>query len=65
MNGSGPRLPLLDAAHEWLGLSAEYQYEDIERQDLTDGVIRAETHRVPLGVNFFHPSELWLESDIL
>jgi outer membrane receptor protein involved in Fe transport len=44
--------------HEWLGLSAEYQYEDLKRQDLTDGLIRAETHRFPLGVNFFHPSGL-------
>jgi hypothetical protein len=33
--------------HEWLALRAEYH-----------GLIRAETHSVPLGVNFFHPSGL-------
>jgi tetratricopeptide (TPR) repeat protein len=44
--------------HEWLGLSAEYEYEDLKRQDVTDGLVRAETHRVPLGINFFHPSGL-------
>jgi hypothetical protein len=44
--------------HEWLSLEAEYQYEDLKRKGFTQGVIRAETHRVPLGVNFFHPSGL-------
>jgi outer membrane receptor for ferrienterochelin and colicin len=44
--------------HEWLALSAEYRYEDDKRKDFTDGLIRAETHSVPLGVNFFHPSGL-------
>jgi hypothetical protein len=43
--------------HEWLALKAEYQYEKFER-DVTypDGIKDLETHRVPLGINFFHPS---------
>jgi hypothetical protein len=44
--------------HEWFSLRAEYQYERFESDsvgtvvDLPDEV---ETHRFPLGVNFFHP----------
>jgi outer membrane receptor protein involved in Fe transport len=44
--------------HEWLALRAEYRYEDLKRKGFTEGLIRAETHSVPLGVNFFHPSGL-------
>jgi tetratricopeptide (TPR) repeat protein len=44
--------------HEWLALSGEYRYEDLKRKDFTQGLIRAETHSVPVGVNFFHPSGL-------
>jgi hypothetical protein len=44
--------------HEWLALSGEYRYEDYKRKGLTQGLIRSETHSVPLGVNFFHPSGL-------
>jgi len=47
--------------HDWLALSAQYLYERFKRgssfnfgfQDLT-------THRVPLGLRFFHPSGLGL-----
>jgi outer membrane receptor for ferrienterochelin and colicin len=42
--------------HDWLGLSAEYSYEDLKRKEGTNGLKKAETHAVPLGVNFFHPS---------
>jgi tetratricopeptide (TPR) repeat protein len=43
--------------HPWWALRAEYQYERIRRDELlTDGVKKANTQRVPLGVNFFHPS---------
>jgi tetratricopeptide (TPR) repeat protein len=43
--------------HKWFGLSAEYQYEKFERTDEFDAGIReVETHAVPLGINFFHPS---------
>jgi Tfp pilus assembly protein PilF len=45
--------------HEWLALKAEYQYEKLERDDkFPDGIKDLETHRVPLGINFFHPSGL-------
>jgi len=42
--------------HAWLGLKAEYQQERLKRDErLTDGPREMKTHRVPLGVNFFHP----------
>ena len=40
----------------WLALRAEYQYERVKRDlELTDGVKEMTTHRVPLGISFFHP----------
>ncbi|MCP4625968.1 MAG: TonB-dependent receptor, partial [bacterium] len=43
--------------HEWLALKAEYLYEDFERdKKFPDGIKDLKTHRVPLGINFFHPS---------
>jgi outer membrane receptor protein involved in Fe transport len=43
--------------HDWLALSAEYQYERFKRvPDFGFGLKKATTHRVPLGVRFFHPS---------
>jgi outer membrane receptor for ferric coprogen and ferric-rhodotorulic acid len=44
--------------HEWFSLRAEYQYERFESDGETDLPKHVETHRVPLGVNFFHPSGL-------
>ena len=45
--------------HPWLALRAEYQYERIERDErMTDGPKKMYTHRVPLGISFFHPSGL-------
>jgi outer membrane receptor for ferrienterochelin and colicin len=45
--------------HEWLALKAEYLYEKFERDEkFPDGLKDLETHRVPLGINFFHPSGL-------
>jgi tetratricopeptide (TPR) repeat protein len=45
--------------HKWLALSAEYQYEELEREEqFALGAKEAETNRVPLGINFFHPSGL-------
>jgi tetratricopeptide (TPR) repeat protein len=50
---------LLWTPHPWVALRAEYQYEHIKRdEELTDGVKEMDTHRLPLGVNFFHPSGL-------
>src|SRR5437762_1331656 len=45
--------------HPWLALRLEYQYERVKRDvELTDGVREMDTHRVPLGINFFHSSGL-------
>jgi Tfp pilus assembly protein PilF len=44
-------------AYKWLALTAEYMYERLERdKDFANGARNVETHEVPLGVNFFHPS---------
>ncbi|UCG07810.1 MAG: TonB-dependent receptor, partial [Desulfobacterales bacterium] len=43
----------------WFALSAEYQYEDLERDSefVGDGLFTdLKTHRVPLGIGFFHPT---------
>jgi len=45
--------------HNWVALSAEYLYEKFERGET--GNLQAKevkTQRVPLGINFFHPSGL-------
>lgn len=45
--------------HEWFSLQTEYIYEEAERNaEFSANVQEMETHRVPLGVNFFHPSGL-------
>jgi len=42
--------------HEWIALRAEYQYELIHRdQGLLFALSKVATHRVPLGVEVFHP----------
>ena len=45
----------------WFTLSAEYQYEKLERDPdsvVGDLYTRINTHRLPLGASFFHPSGL-------
>ncbi|MCP4295061.1 MAG: TonB-dependent receptor, partial [Proteobacteria bacterium] len=45
--------------HDLLALSAEWLWEDFNRdENFTDGTKGVETHYVPLGINFFHPSGL-------
>jgi tetratricopeptide (TPR) repeat protein len=45
--------------HDWLALRAEYLYEKLKRDDdAPEGVEEVKTHRVPLGVKFFHPTGL-------
>jgi len=45
--------------HEWFALSTAYEWERLRRDELfADGAKHVRTHRVPLGVNFFHPSGL-------
>ena len=43
----------------WLAFKAEYQYENLERdEEFSFNIKKVKTHRVPLGINFFHPSGL-------
>ena len=45
--------------HEWLALRGEYQYERLERGFPFEGESKnLDSHRVPVGANFFHPSGL-------
>jgi tetratricopeptide (TPR) repeat protein len=47
------------APHDWLALRAEYMYEKLDRDEpYVEGVVESDTHKVPLGVNLFHPSGL-------
>ena len=42
-----------------VSLTAEYRYEDLERDEQGGpGAKEAQTHYLPLGINFFHPSGL-------
>ena len=46
--------------HEWLALRAEYGYEKFKYLEFFNmGAEEVKTHRVPLGVNFFHPSGIF------
>jgi len=41
---------------KWASLTAEYRYEDIERdEEYAQGSTDAKTHYLPLGINLFHP----------
>ena len=43
--------------HPWLGLNAEYQYERFDRdKERVAGIRNVKTHRIPFGINFYHPS---------
>jgi tetratricopeptide (TPR) repeat protein len=45
--------------HEWWALRAEYIFEKFDRGDsFAGGVGKLDSHRVPLGVRFSHPSGL-------
>jgi opacity protein-like surface antigen len=47
--------------YKMLSLSMEYSYEKLDRnEDFTEGVSEVTTHRVPLGINIFHPNGLSL-----
>ena len=42
---------------DWVSLTAEYQYEKLKRdKEFVFGIKEVDTHKVPLGINFFHPS---------
>jgi hypothetical protein len=42
--------------HPWVALRTEYVFERIISQGITDQPRNVDTHRVPLGLSFFHPS---------
>jgi Flp pilus assembly protein TadD len=42
--------------HPWLALTAEYIIERFKSPGVTSQPERVDTQRVPLGINFFHPS---------
>lgn len=43
--------------YRMVSVGAEYLYEKIERDDEVNfGIKEVKTHRIPLGINFFHPS---------
>ncbi|MGE5239829.1 MAG: tetratricopeptide repeat protein [Chloroflexota bacterium] len=43
--------------HRWLALSAQYYYEKFDRDKrFAAGIEEVTTQRLPLGVNFYHPS---------
>jgi hypothetical protein len=44
--------------HPWLALRVEYLFERLQTDGLTDQPLELNTHRVPLGISFFHPSGL-------
>jgi outer membrane receptor protein involved in Fe transport len=45
--------------HKWFGLSVEYLYERFKRDEgFALGAKDVTTNRVPLGINFYHPSGL-------
>jgi hypothetical protein len=51
------RFYLFWTPHKWLALRMGYDWERFERDKLfADGAKHVETNRVPLGINFFHPS---------
>lgn len=43
---------------EWLALRAEYLFERLKSEGLTEQPKELDTHRVPVGFNFFHPAGL-------
>ena len=53
------RAYLLWMPHGWMALRAQYEWEQLNRDgDFADGATEVETHRVPFGINFFHPAGL-------
>ncbi len=71
INGEDPENPVLDSEkekeyfgrayafwtpHPWWALSAQYLYERVKSEALTDVPIDLKTNRVPVAAKFFHPS---------
>jgi tetratricopeptide (TPR) repeat protein len=46
---------------DWLAVRTEYQYEKLDRDpEFAFNIKEVKTHRIPLGINFFHPTGLSL-----
>lgn len=58
MHESLARTYLFWTPHPWLALRAEYMFERFQSRGLTDQPDKLNTHRVPLGISFFHPAGL-------
>jgi tetratricopeptide (TPR) repeat protein len=56
MHESLGRSYLFWTPHPWLALRAEYIFERFKSDGSTDQPKKLNTHRVPLGISFFHPS---------
>jgi tetratricopeptide (TPR) repeat protein len=63
------RVYLYWAPHQWIAVTAEYQYERFERPSPATVIIlnsetKLETHRVPVSLGLYHPSGLsaWLRA---
>jgi hypothetical protein len=53
------RTYLFFTPHEWVSLRAEYEFEKFERdKDSFAAFDHVETHKIPAGINVFHPSGL-------
>ena len=50
------RIYLFWTPHPWLALRTEYMFEQYRTEGLTGEPRKLNTHGVPLGINFFHPS---------
>ncbi len=50
------RIYLFWTPHPWLALRTEYMFEQSRTEGLTGLPKKLNTHGVPLGINFFHPS---------
>jgi tetratricopeptide (TPR) repeat protein/opacity protein-like surface antigen len=50
------RIYLFWAPHPWLALRTEYMFEQFRSEGLAGEPKKLNTHGVPLGLNFFHPS---------
>ena len=42
--------------HPWFAFSAQYLYEKVDTEGMTDLPVSVKTQRLPLGAKFFHPS---------
>lgn len=52
------RVYLFWTPHPWWALRAEYQFEHLNSEGRGGLPSRLQTHRIPLGISFFHPSGL-------